>query len=209
MAADQKDVVDMDEYEWRAWLRSVTPFIDGDMVRYLFKGYEPDDFLSIEIFGDSRAFWTQLPGMDLDGVFDYFTVHCINWRDRRDAVYAVHTNVKKSSAGRVIEIKYWPHMGALLNRLGYENGECLLKNQWDGTALSHVGPLDLVTLPAFFHNDPQRAEGETGNDLLMMIEHEINSAWFHEPADLEREALREESEKANPAPKDSGRAGRL
>jgi hypothetical protein len=203
------DVLAMDEYEWRAWLRSVTPFIDGDMVRYLFKGYSSDDYLCSEVFGGSRAFWVQLNGMDLDGVFDYFTVHCVDWREYQDAVYAVHTKTKSSSTGRTIEIAYWPHLGDVLNRLGYDNEESLLKNQWDGNAVNHAGPIDLVTVTAFFHEDSDRAVGESGNDLLMAIEHEINSAWFHEPADEERESLREESQKASPTPIAKGRAGRL
>lgn len=64
-------------------------------------------------------------------------------------------------------------------------------------------------MTAFVHDDRERAVGESGNGLLMMIEHEINAAWFHEPADLEREAFLEASEEANPSPLSDGPAKSL
>jgi hypothetical protein len=203
------DVVNMPDLEWRSWLRTVTPFIDGDMVRHVFKDHSPEDYFCSEVIGDRPAFWVELNGMNLDGVSNYFTVHGIDWQDYRDTVYAVHTKKKSSSAGRTIEIAYWPHLGTVLKRLGYKSKEHLLKNQWDGTSIDHVGPVDLVTVTAFVHDDSDRAVGESGNDLLMMIEHEINAAWFREKADLEQEALREASEKGNPDLLEKGQAKSL
>jgi hypothetical protein len=203
------DVVNMPDLEWRSWLRAVTPFIDGEMVRQLFKDYPLGDYLCSDVIGDRPAFWVELNGMNLDGVSNYFTVHGIDWQDYRDTVYAVHTKKKSSSAGRTIEITYWPHLGTVLERLGYTSEERLLKNQWDGTSIDHAGPVDLVTVTAFVHDDSDRAVGESGNDLLMMIEHEINAAWFREKADLEQEALREASEKANPDVLEKGQAKSL
>lgn len=99
-----EDVVRMTDFEWRSSLRAVTPFIDGDMARKHFKDYSPGDYLCSEVIGDRPAFGVELHGMNLDGIFDYFAVHCIDWEAYRDAIYAVHTSKKSSLTGRTIEI---------------------------------------------------------------------------------------------------------
>lgn len=206
MAGDQGsvDVRNMDEYEWRAWLRSVTPFMDAERVRIKFSEHQP---------GESFVHGTSWRNSD-EWIFlmakrgNAFSLHCRDdrFRNRTNSFYAVHTEIKKTSSGRSVEIRYWPEIGEIIWRFGIEYGNAIVRHAPDGhdQGLLHD---DELNIPAFVvvEDGDRLITGE----LFSRIQHEINAAWFHEPADLERQAMLDESKKANPEPEKSGRGGRL
>jgi hypothetical protein len=199
VAGDQiVDVQAMDEYDWRAWLRSVTPFIDGEATREEFA--ERPTIMRMACPDKTRdgETWCFLHTREAENEFHLFTLHAHSHGDETVSFYGVHTSILKSEKGRIAEILYWPHMGALLRRLGEPYATSFIQDGFDG---HHSGWLrdDALTIPAC------RVMGPNFH-FFGRIQHEINAAWFYEPADLEREALREESEKANPAPSSTGRA---
>lgn len=205
MAADQKDVVDMDEYEWRAWLRSVTPFVDSQAIQMGFDDLDSDDRRVYRSVGNSSERWAFIPCSEGGEESHAFSVH-IDARTRSMPIYyAVLTKITNRPDGRDVAIRYWPHVDTIMRRLGWEVGFGTASYASDGhqNGLLKDPNLMIDGFVALNH-------AETGGfGLLYPIQQEIVEAWFYEPADLEREALREESEKANPAPKESGRAGRL
>lgn len=192
----------MDEYEWRSWLRSVTPFIDGKYVRRDFAKHEAGAVLARPETSVRMDDWIYL--ITTDG--HLFSLHCRDRRDQTKSFYAVHTAIDKNAQGRAVQIKYWPELGEILWRMGIDFANDLVREAVDGHQHGLLSDQDL-NIPAF--RVLEDGDMLRSGDLFLLIQHEINSAWFHEPADLEREALLAESKKASPAPKASGRAGRL